>query len=147
MKINWGASIAIVYLLFVLSMILFVIKASRQTNDLVTENYYDDAVHYQDKIDAKNNSERFNSDFKASYSKVENRVLISVSNSTGSLSGKLNFYKPDDAQKDFEVDLKTDTAGRQQVAANKMSKGLWHVKAAWQINGTKYYSESNLFIQ
>lgn len=147
MKINWGVSIGIVYVLFALSMILFVIKASRQNNDLVTENYYDDAVHYQDKIDAKNNSERFNSDFKAVYSESENRVLITMSNSTGKLSGKLKFYKPDNAQKDFEVDLMTDAAGRQHVSADKMSKGLWHVKASWQIDETRYYSESNLFIQ
>jgi hypothetical protein len=51
-KFSWGYGIAAAYILFALSMIAFVWVASQQKYDLVSETYYDDAVNYQEKIDA-----------------------------------------------------------------------------------------------
>ena len=55
MKLNWGSGIALVYVIFAGSMVAFAIKASRQHYDLVTENYYTEAVNYQQEIDARHN--------------------------------------------------------------------------------------------
>lgn len=56
MKLNWGFGIAAVYTVFALGIIGMVILASRQKNDLVTESYYEQAVHFQDKINASENA-------------------------------------------------------------------------------------------
>jgi hypothetical protein len=147
MKINWGISVAIVYTLFAVGMILFVVKASQQKNDLVTENYYDEAIHYQDKIDAMGNARLLTNSFTATFSKPTNSILISINNKEGAINGKINFYKPDNASLDFEVVLITDSSGVQRISAENKAKGLWNVLASWQVGEKKYYSESKLFIQ
>ncbi len=50
---NWGVGIAIVYILFVLGMLTLVFKSRSQKIDLVTENYYQQELAYQEEIDAK----------------------------------------------------------------------------------------------
>ena len=58
MKNKWGIGIAAAYITFALGMILFAVHASRQHYDLVSNNYYEQAVKYQDKIDAGHNAEQ-----------------------------------------------------------------------------------------
>ena len=76
MKLNWGYGIAIVYILFALSMILFVVKASRQHYDLVNDNYYKEAVNYQTKIDAGKNAALADSKLTIKYLSKENAIEI-----------------------------------------------------------------------
>jgi hypothetical protein len=147
MKINWGVSVAIAYVLFALAMILFVIKASQQKNDLVTEHYYDEAVNYQERINAIDNASELSMECRVTFSKEENNVVVSVPAVTPAQRGKINFYKPDNAGLDFEVELRTDSAGIQRIPVADKTRGMWNVYVYWQNEGKNYYSESKLFIQ
>ncbi|MDZ7847906.1 MAG: FixH family protein [Owenweeksia sp.] len=55
MKLNWGTGIAIVLILFAISMGYAVYKAVQQNYDLVTTDYYAEELAYQEKIDQKKN--------------------------------------------------------------------------------------------
>lgn len=48
MKFNWGTGITIFIVLFVVSMSAMVFKASQQNVDLVTEDYYEKELAFQD---------------------------------------------------------------------------------------------------
>src|SRR5436190_14526070 len=98
MKLNWGFGIAAVYTLFAVSMILFAVKASQQHYDLVNDNYYNEAVNYQQKIDAGKNAALADSKLSIEYLSKENAIEInSVSKSNNKIKGTLSFYKPDRA--------------------------------------------------
>ena len=53
MKISWGYKIAGAYLLFVAGIMFLVYKANNETYDLVTENYYEEELKFQNVIDKK----------------------------------------------------------------------------------------------
>ena len=49
---NWGYKILIVYIVFIAGIVTLVYKSSVQNQDLVVNDYYDQELKYQDKIDA-----------------------------------------------------------------------------------------------
>lgn len=53
MRISWGYKILVFYLSFVVGMLFLVFKANSESFDLVTENYYEAELKYQDVIDQK----------------------------------------------------------------------------------------------
>ncbi len=56
MKFTWGTGIAITLIAFVLTMSFAVYKVMTQDFDLVTSDYYEQELVYQDKIDQKENA-------------------------------------------------------------------------------------------
>ncbi|MBL0053192.1 MAG: FixH family protein [Bacteroidetes bacterium] len=94
MKLNWGFGIAMVYIIFAGSMIAFVVVASRQNYDLVSENYYDDAVKYQQTIDAENNGTRKESQLDIVYVHDKNAIQLSGGAQMKNVKGKLSFINP-----------------------------------------------------
>jgi len=145
MKISWGKGIAIVYLIFISSMIVFAIKASKQSYDLVSENYYDEAVRFQDQINATANAVDNKNGIRFNYIKAENSLEL-LSASKQDLIGSLYFYKPDKAGDDFTMEFHL-TEAKTFIKLGTISKGLWKVKARWQVNNQNCFAETKLFIE
>ena len=51
MKLNWGTGIAAFYLLFMVVLLSFVIKSRSYDHSLVTTNYYEQDLKYQQQYD------------------------------------------------------------------------------------------------
>ena len=51
MKISWGISISIVYILFVVVMVGAVIFSTTQESHLVADDYYEREIAYQNQIE------------------------------------------------------------------------------------------------
>src|SRR6185436_18304392 len=101
MKLNWGFGIGAVYVIFAASMTWFAVKASQQKNDLVTENYYEQAVKYQDNIDAGINAEDSAAKLSIKYLQDKNAIQVSGDTQLKNCKGTLSFYKPDNSNDDF----------------------------------------------
>ena len=55
MRVSWGYKIFFAYTAFAAGILFLAYKASQQNFDLVTENYYEQELKYQDVIDQKSN--------------------------------------------------------------------------------------------
>ncbi|HRC32297.1 MAG TPA: FixH family protein [Bacteroidia bacterium] len=147
MKLNWGFGIAMVYIIFAGSMIAFVVVASRQNYDLVSENYYDDAVKYQQTIDAENNGTRKESQLDIVYVQDKNAIQLSGGAQMKNVKGKLSFYKPDKATNDFQIPFSTDDSSMQTIPLPTVAHGYWSVNANWNVEGKNYSVAKRIFIQ
>lgn len=146
MKLNWGFGIAVVYIVFAGSMILFAVKASQQHYDLVSENYYADAVNYQQKIDAGNNAANSNSKLSIQYIAEKNAIEIIALGNSKDINGTLSFYKPDKARDDFQFAFSTGASGKQIIPMKKLAHGYWKINAAWNVDSKNCYIEKRIFI-
>jgi nitrogen fixation protein FixH len=144
MKNKWGTGIATAYIIFAGSMIVFAIHASHQHYDLVADNYYEQAVKYQDKIDAGHNG--IQSKLNISYNEKENALQLSTTEEIK--SGILQFYKPDKAADDFKLDFTINSEDKQIIPLKKLAHGYWKVNATWITPDNKScYSETKIFIR
>jgi nitrogen fixation protein FixH len=108
MKINWGTGIAITIVLFIGFIMYFVITMSTGSNynhDLVTEQYYQKELVYQEKIDASENAAALGEALKVK--KTAKGLLITFPKKFDPtlLKGKVFLYRPSDKQLDFEIPI------------------------------------------
>lgn len=132
-----------VYIGFVVFMLGMVGLCVKQHFDLVTPDYYAQELAFQDVIDGKQNAQTL-----ASAAQVEQQgdaVKLALPAELSRIdSGKVLFYKPDNAKYDFEMPL--THALTYDVPGDKFAYGLYNVKITWYAQGTRYFAEKNLFV-
>ena len=142
---NWGKGILIVCGSFVLGIGVMVYTSVTKNIDLVTKNYYDEELKYQQKIDKVYNTHNLNE--KVTFDVTENSLIISYPKSTINIIGEVTFYRPSDEKKDFKLPVELNEQSKQVIATDKLQKGFWKVQVNWNTNGTDYYSEEKIIIQ
>ena len=142
MKFSWGKGIILAYTGFIVLVLTIVGITITKDVDLVTPNYYEKEIKYQEDIDKINNTGRLKEQvvFEVSGSSLNVNFPSPVSSPV--IKGEVNFYRPSDSKKDFKVQIETDKDFRQSFDISKIEKGLWKVKVNWNMDGTDYLSNS-----
>jgi len=144
-KMNWGKKIAIVYLSFVGFMGFLVWKCLQQDDiHLVSQDYYQKELAYQDNIDKMNNTNQLSSELKFNYQTDKQLVSLDFPKESIGSTGEINFYRPSDARKDFAVKLDIASVENQSIPVSKLDRGLWVVKVTWNKDGKGYYKEEKM---
>lgn len=144
---NWGFRIVILYLSFVVLIVTLVVLCYGQKVELVSKDYYKQELQYQDRINAINNANELEKSIEHSLN--GNQVLLSVSPDfiQNGYKGNVNFFRPSDSSKDFNVELKFDLSGRQIIAGDKLEKGLYKMQLSWEAAGKNYFKEQVILIK
>ncbi|MCF8239224.1 MAG: FixH family protein [Saprospiraceae bacterium] len=146
MKINWGWGIAIFYSVFVLSFIVILFYAFGQDNSLVTENYYDTDLAYQDHKDKMANYTALTDKVMESYHGDTRTYNIQFPAGMSSISGEVHFYRPSTASLDQRVPIQTDASNQQVIPVEQLMSGQWMVQIEWTSEGRPYFKETRLVI-
>src|SRR6187551_2073677 len=101
MKLSWGYKIMFVYIAFVAGMVFLVFKASSQKFDLVTKDYYDQELKYQQVIDQAANSSRLSAAVTIESKNGELRINFPEEMKNKKKVVDFYLYYPADAKKDF----------------------------------------------
>jgi hypothetical protein len=141
-KWNWGTGIIFVYTGFVVFMLGMVYLCTRQHFDLVTKDYYEEELKYQQVIDGMNNEKALG---KATAIVMgSDQVTVTLPMTTIDGEGFVIFYKPDNAKFDKKYALEGKTAV--QVPLKDLAKGIYKVKASREHQGKPYYNEQSVYI-
>lgn len=139
MKMNWGTGIILSFVIFVGAIALIIIFPFNQKVDLVTNDYYERELRYQEQIDKTSRTAMLEEEIKINRNK--NTVEIIYPGSYGKISGEIIFYRPSDSSKDIEFNIAADSAGKQVIDIGSLVPGLWKLKISWNMNGQGYYIE------
>jgi|SRR5690554_366959 len=145
MKLHWGHKIGIVYTLFAGFMIFMVLVSRTEKHELVTENYYENELVIQDRIDAHNNLNA--AAFNVNIIRSNQDILVSFDDlPPGDLpAGTVSLYKPDDIRLDQTMDMVLD--GDNKMLIKPLGKhGKYKVSVKFKISGTEYYKEKNIVL-
>ena len=138
---NWGWRIAIFYGTFVVFMVGMVVLAFQQDFDLVAEDYYEQEIAYQGRIDQLTNAKDDHQ--KVMVSNSDGMVQLSFASPVQEV--KIHFFRPSDDTMDFKVE-EASVDSELNVPIDKFSKGKYLVKVEWKNNGKTYFQEDDLFI-
>lgn len=144
MRISWGYKIFIGYSLFVIGILFLVYKASNQNYDLVTENYYEAELKYQEVIDQKARVANLSTPPKIQHTINSVSVQLPQEFAGKTAEGEVYLYRASDASKDIRQDF-TTTDGFYKLQLSKELSGMYQVKLSWQSGGKTFYHESTLF--
>jgi len=142
---NWGTKILIVYLAFVVGIMFMVFKSSTQNTDLVTTDYYEKELKYQEKIDEIKRVSALSAPVE--YSIHDNSLILSFPKDFAGkkLVGEAVLYCPSDKKKDIKQRFTVlDEALQIPIPAN--SKGSYELHLSWNDGGVTYYFEKKIFL-
>lgn len=124
---------------------------TRQHVDLVSDNYYQNEIDYQQHIDRVANAQsgitdpaNLNSSTTMTYQPDQQRVVFVLP--TNLQKGEITFYRPSDRQQDFRVTIPTRHPVRQVIPTRTLAKGVWRVQFTWSDGQREYYKEEQLFL-
>jgi hypothetical protein len=141
-KWNWGTGIIFVYSGFVVFMLGMVFLCTRQHFDLVTSDYYEQELKYQQVIDGQNNEIALEKQTTVLMGEKLVTVTLPMDNING--EGQVLFYKPDNAKFDIIIPLEGRT--EINVPLSQLAKGTYKVKASWLHDGKPYFNEQSLYV-
>ncbi|MCF8277644.1 MAG: FixH family protein [Flavobacteriales bacterium] len=138
---GWGKGIALSYIGFVIFMLGLVYLAVNQDFDLVADDYYEQEIAYQGRIDELTNA--LDDNQKVVVSNVGDAVqLVFPSKAT---DVKIHFFRPSDDTMDFKVE-EASVDSELNVAHSQFTKGKYLVKVQWLSNGKTYFQEDGFYV-
>ncbi len=145
MKINWGTAIVIAFVLFAGMLTYYMIRGAQNPSDLVAEDYYEQEIKYQDRIDNRENANQLGA-LVINRNANTLQIVFPKGLNKDAASGIIYFYKPNKANFDFEVPLQIDTNFTQEVDVTTVIKGQWVLKIEVQADGKTYYWEKPISV-
>lgn len=142
---NWGKSIVLAFALFIAFILWLVIRTVRQDVDLIADDYYTQELHYQEKINAIQNTQPFKDSILVNRTNDAIQFRFPKPLLTGAV-GEIYFYRPSSIELDRRVALRADTNGIQNVNVSQLSAGKYLIKISWTSGGNAYYFEQDIFI-
>jgi hypothetical protein len=140
---DWGKGILLSIIGFVvLIMTMVVISVRMDGIELVTENYYEAEINYQDRIDEESSALRLDRTV-ISYSTMGKNLVLDLPTGT---TGKLQLFRPSDSKLDREILVDVIGSGSTSVALDDLKPGYWKIQLSWTEEGKNYYEEKKITI-
>lgn len=140
MKINWGTGLVIGMVLFMGFILFFVIKMSTDKNfghDLVTEEFYQKGMVYQDEIDAEKNLGSLSSTIKGQRVPEGWQLTFPEEIEASKIKGQVFLYRPSNKQLDSDFPLVL-SGSNLLIPDNRLLGGRWNINVDWEYEGKKY---------
>ena len=133
-----------VYIAFVAGIGFLIFKASNQEFDLVTKDYYEQELKYQQVIDQSANASRLS--MPLYIEKKEAELKISFPDEMKNKKKLVDFYLyyAADAKRDFRRSFELNENELAQALPVGM-KGMYELKLTWETEGVKYYHEQKIY--
>ncbi|GJQ32426.1 MAG: hypothetical protein HBSAPP04_12650 [Ignavibacteriaceae bacterium] len=146
-KLNWGHWIAIVLGVFLVLNVIMVIFTFSQDVELVTDNYYEKELKYQDELGKMNKALALPDSLKMSMDRFELNISYPQSLLKNKLVGTIHLYRPDQRKFDYDVDVKYDDSGRQTINMSGKAPGKWKISISLNDGEHDYLFKDVIFLQ
>jgi len=137
MRLNWGKSLIIFFILFFIWVLFFVLFAMRQNIDLVSDDYYQKGAKYTDQININNRSVLYGDSIQITTSGEQVKISLSGGIASSGDSMQVYFYRSSDKTRDFRLSfLKSDAPVL--VEKSRFVRGRYQVFISWTSNKEDY---------
>lgn len=139
---NWGKGIVIAIVLFIGYIMTMVVIMISTSSDLVEDNYYEEGVNFEHKIQAIRNSKSIkekliiNVDEKFLSIEFPSEVIMD-----SVIEGKIHLYRPDNGNLDKHFAFSKKGGNTQMIPVEKIEKGNYKLLLSWKTKESDYYIE------
>ena len=140
MKINWGTGLVIGMVLFIGFIMYFVIQIMTDKNldyDLVTEDYFQKELIYQDELNALENSNSLKDNVKGERTDKGWEITFPSDIEYSEITGTVLLYRPSSKKLDFQLPIEL-TGSVLLIPDELMVGGKWSTIVTWSYRGKDY---------
>ncbi len=143
MKWNFGHGLFLGAATFVAFIFFLVSNMLQQDIDLVADDYYEEGLNYQQKIDEAKRSLVPN---YFQHNTLGGRSIQLVpKGKLESKSCEVSFYRPSDSEMDFTGTFPVNVEGI-KIEDTRLTSGFWHLSVSWDAPEGKQYSELEVMV-
>jgi hypothetical protein len=142
---NWGTKIILVFAVFVLGILFMVFKAGSYNMDLVTTDYYEQELKYQNTIDAVERTNALTTKLTCTVNGQQINIQFPVEMQNDQLDADVWLYCVADKQKDLRKKISTKE-GKFTMPFLPVNHGLHEIKISWASKGQTYYYKQKIIL-
>lgn len=134
--------------LFMSYIAMFVYKAMNQDVDLVSKDYYEQEIKFQDQIDRIGRTKAAG-DVAIRYEAEAQRLLLQLPDTFKgkAVSGEVHLFRPSNDQLDQEHPLQLGRDLSQLIETSELEKGLWKVRVSFAAENETYFAEQTIQVK
>ena len=139
-KISWPTGIVlsiIAFMVFILSFVYKVTFLDDYDHHLVSEDYYNDELNYQQEIDKLNNAAALPENIKALTNEEGILIRFPSQFKSSDITGTIYFKRSSTAKIDFEIPIVL-TENSILIKKENLVRGLWNVRIDWKHKEEEY---------
>ena len=142
MHMNWGKGIVLSFVLFAAFVFGLVTICVRQHVNLVSKDYYQNELHYQERIDRLNNTADLAARPTIEFS--DNRLIVDFKSRVGIEQGEIQMFRPSDVSLDKKFRLDASSERIRFFDLTDMHRGMYKVLMSWSVDGKEFYLEETI---
>ena len=143
---NWGWKIVLAFSLFGAYIGSLVFLSFQETIDLVSDDYYQQELDYQQQIDKIANNRALRAPL--TFSQQSQQLVVQFpSDLVAEVRGEIQLFRPSDARNDQTVSIALNADQQQIIATDRLIQGYYKIKVDWTSGTAAYYTEESIFIQ
>lgn len=149
MKINWGTSVVIAFILFISFILFFIIKVqsdSKYDNELVVEEYYKHDALYSSEFTKIQNAQNLKDKPVITVLSAGVKVVFPPAFDQKKVIGTVSLYRPSAKHLDFNIPLQLSNSSL-LIPKSDFVGGNWDMTISWSYDGIPYISKQKLYIQ
>lgn len=140
----WPCGIVAFFILLLCGITTVVVIAATHQESMVTENYYEQELKYQDRMESVARAEKAGARIELRAGGHQLLVELPAAQVSAGITGNIEFYRPSAASLDRQLALAPAATGVQTVDASQFAAGLWHVRVQWRAAGQDYFLEQKI---
>lgn len=140
---NWGKGLALSLIAFAAMMAAFGIASARRSEALVTEEYYEEELRFQDRIDAQDRAGALSAPVRIGIADGRVRLQFPPELAGKRITGELKLLRPNDPRADQALRVETVTSAFESAALD-LWPGRYDAALAWAADGITYHTEEKL---
>jgi hypothetical protein len=145
---SWPVFIGVFYGLFVLSLIGFMFFSFNNEVQMVTNNYYEKTLKYEEQITRIRNTNALATKPVFTPSKATNELFLVMPKifNPKTVKGMITLFRPSDSSLDQVIDLKLSENNIQVISLSGLINGKWDIQLLWTDSKTDYYFKQVLIL-
>jgi len=142
---NWGKGLLLTMIAFMGMMVWFLVRAAQNPEPLVAENYYEQELRYQDRIDATQRARDLGGELAMRAFNGGVRIDLPVAIHGRPVNGRLLLLRPNAPEADRTI-VVAGAAEDSMVFATDLRAGRYVAQLEWTMDGEHYYAQQDLIV-
>lgn len=145
-KITWGHGVVLALLSFItfILFMIFIFPNGKENSELITENYYEEELVFQDVIDAKNAADALEQ--KPIYKQEKHQIVIVFPEeyNNENTNFAIDLQRFNDQNLDVKKEMKLNTQNQIVIPEKVLIKGNYILKMKWIKDHKNYQIDYHL---
>jgi nitrogen fixation protein FixH len=144
----WPIGIAAFFAMLISALATWAVVAQRNREELVSADYYEQEVAYQQQINRLKRSADAGVSIGYESSGLGGVIRIAWPPAARPIDsqGRIRLYRPSEAALDRDLPLAIGRDGVQSIEALTLKPGLWKVRVHWGAEASGYYVERSVVV-